>query len=51
MEIRAYSNEWVDLEGNVNKGRGSSLVPKKRISHRSGKSLFGNIHDGDEEAS
>lgn len=44
-------SEWVDLGGTVNKARGSLAVPVKGISHRSGKSLFGNIHDEDEEAS
>ena len=45
-------SEWVDLGGTVNKGKGvHACTKKKRISHRSGKSLFGNIHDEDEEAS
>lgn len=47
-------SEWVDLEGTVNERRGSSLVPKKKRKESptdQGKSLFGNIHDEDEEAS
>lgn len=36
----------------VNKRGGSSLVPERKESpHRSGKSLFWNIHDEDEVAS
>lgn len=45
-------SEWVDLRGTVKRGRGFSLVPKRKESPTDqGRALFGNIHDEDEEAS
>lgn len=52
VEIRAYRRWMGGFRGDCERRKGVLTCTKeKRISRRSGKSLFGNIHDEDEEES